>query len=149
MSVSQSSTITYGGHHLVANRAIDGNMETKSHTKCAWNTDLWYKMDFDDVYCLSEVVIFQSHTESWNAYRMQDTKVFTVNSNTGVESLCGILKVREDWTLEGQTYRIPCNSCGDGIKLTLRHSRSDYDHDGCIHMKEIKALKRGQCIFNS
>ena len=138
-SVSQSSV--YFGWK--AELAIDGDQETKSHTICDWDTDLRYKMKFAAVYCFSDVVIIQSFLDR-NAYRMDDTKVFVVNTKTGTESLCGVLKVSDVLTIEGQTYRIPCDlKCGDEVKLTVRHDGGKYGKGACIHMKEIKAFHTG------
>ena len=139
VSVSQINTYSIA----TAEMAIDGDLTTKSNTKQAWDTDLWYKMRFDAVRCFSEVVIVQAHLNS-KANRMNDTKVFVVNTNTGTESLCGILKASTDLTIEGQTYRIPCNlKCGDEVRLTVRHDRGTYDIEACIHMIEIKAFHTG------
>ena len=135
--VSVSQIDTY--YNEKAELAIDGDLTTKSNTNSAWDTDLWYKMRFDAVRCFSEVVIVQAHLNS-KANRMNDTKVFVVNTNTGTESLCGILKASTDLTIEGQTYRIPCNlKCGDEVKLTVRHDNGKYDNPACIHMIEIVA----------
>ena len=101
---------------------------------------MWYKMQFDAIYCFSEVVIIQSHM-SYSAFRMDDMRVLVVNNGERTESLCGVLKVRDVRTIEGQTYRIPCNlKCGDEVKLTVRHDRnSGYDINACIHMSQITA----------
>ena len=140
-SVSQSSTFTY---HYAAERAIDGDMNTLSNTNCAWDTDLWYKMEFDAVHCLAGIVIVQSHFGFVYAFRMQDLKVILMDSTTGTESVCGTLRVRQVWTAEGQTYWIPCDiACGDQVKLLLRHNQGDYRYPGCIHIREMKAVKAG------
>ena len=138
VSVTQSSMYK----DAVADRAIDGDMETTSHTDCAWDTDLWYKMEFDAVYCLSEIVIFQSHLNH-NVKRMQNLKIFVGNRTTNTESLCGTLNVGDDFTLEGQTYRIPCDACGDQVKLSLRHDTGSDGMEGCIHMREIRVVQSG------
>ena len=84
----------------------------------------------------------QSHWHQ-TAYRMDDTGVFVVDSDTREESLCGVLKVSDVMTIEGQTYRIPCDlKCGDEVKLTVRHD-SKYEKDACIHMKEITTFHQG------
>ena len=98
-------------------------------------------MKFDDVFCFSDVVIINSE-QNIHAYRMDDTKVLVVNSDTGDESLCGVLKVSDVLTIEGQTYRIPCDlKCGDEVKLTLRHESKPV----CIHIWEITAFQTGSC----
>ena len=74
MSVSQSSDYVTDN----ASHAVDGDLRTISHTVCAYNTDIWYKMQFAAVYCFSDVTIIQSHL-SVNAYRMEDAKVFIGN----------------------------------------------------------------------
>ena len=58
------------------------------------------------------------------------------NRATGHESLCGILKIRDIYTAEGQTYKIPCDRCGDEVKVIVRH---DQGLEACIHMREIIA----------
>ena len=124
--------------------AIDGDLSTNSHTNCAWNKDLWYKIKFDTIYCISEVVIIQSHMQRQNAKRMEDSKVFIVNTVKGTESLCGVLKIKSTMTLEEQTYKIPCDlNCGDEVRLTLRHDHGKYSSPACIHMFEIMAFFKG------
>ena len=140
LSVSQSSTYK----DRSADQAVDGDLTTTSHTLCAWNTVLWYRMKFDAVYCFTEIVIVQSHWEKNNADRMDGIKVFVVNREKDTESLCGVLKVSDDLTIEGQTYRIPCElKCGDEVKLTLRHDKGRYHVKACIHMREIISFGKG------
>ena len=139
--MSQSTTLTYAGTIRKAELAVDGDMSTWSHTKCAWSIDLWFKMKFSAVFCFSEVVIIQSH-DSYYSARMQDTKVFVINTKTGTEHLCGVLKIRDVRTTEGQTYKINCDlKCGDEVKLKVRHDKSQYGQEGCIHIKEITAFR--------
>ena len=148
VSVSQISN--WGGDAYNPESALDGDLETMSHTDCALDTDLWYKMNFDTVYCFSEVVILQSHWD-WNARRMQGTKVMVVDRGTGAESLCGVLDVSSVHTQAGQTYRIPCDGkCGDEVELRLRHNTGQYQ-DGllpCIHMREIEAFIGGKYLYH-
>jgi hypothetical protein len=100
----------------------------------------WFKMKFDALCCFNEVVLIQFLNNN-NAYRMQDTNVLVVNSKTGSEKLCGVLKVRSVWTIEGQTYRIACGlKCGDEIKLTVQQEKNN---PVCIHMREITAIHTG------
>ena len=142
--VSQSSTLTYLGQLLKAENAIDGDLTTASHTYCAWDTDIWYKMTFDAIYCFSKVVIVQSKTNMYG-YRMDGTDVFVVNTETGAKSLCGVLKVGSGTTVESQTYTIPCDQkCGNEVKLTLRHDKDIKNlPNACIHMNEITAFYTG------
>ena len=143
VSVAQSSTFKYQGVRYVAERAIDGDMNTVSHTYCAWNTDLWYKMELDAVHCVTGIALIQSHYGLAYAFRMQDLKVILMDSTTGTESVCGTLRVRQVWTAEGQTYWIPCDVCGDQVKLLLRHDKGEYSYPACIHIRELKAVKGG------
>ena len=145
VSVSQSSTY----QTLYPRLAIDADLATYSHTQCAWNTELWYKMEFDDVLCFSEVVIIQSHwgprLNNNNAYRMDDTRVFVVNTIKAIESLCGRISISGDMTIDGQTYKISCDlKCGDEVKLKLLHDSGK--HKACIHMREITAFAIGQSV---
>ena len=55
-----------------AELAIDGDVQTFSHTDCAWDTDLWYKMKFDAVYCFTEVIVVQSN---WNNAERMDVRM--------------------------------------------------------------------------
>ena len=127
-----------------AELAIDGNVETKSETTgYSWNAELWFKMQFDSFFCFSEVVIIQSHL-NWNAARMEDAKIFVVNTDTGIVHLCGVLKVGPVMTIEGQTYHIPCRMrCGNEVKVTLQHDRVFYSGHAIIHMSEISAFAKG------
>ena len=137
------------GQRLKAENAIDGDLTTTSHTICALDTDIWYKMTFDAIYCFSKVVIVQSHTNG-NGDRMDGTDVFVVNTETGAKSLCGVLKVGSGTTIESQTYTIPCDQkCGNEVKLTLRHDKNINDnyisnlYGACIHMREMEAFYTG------
>ena len=135
-SVSQSSTYSTNK----AEAAVDGNLTTVSETLGSWDTKVWFKMKFDAFICFSEVVIIQSH-HNGNAYRMEDVKVFVVNTDAGTENLCGVLKVSPVMTIEGQTYHIPCHlKCGNEVKLTVRHDEDLYWLIAMIHMKEIMAF---------
>ena len=137
-TVSQISTY----HKEAAHRATDGDLSTRSHTVCSWNSVLWYKMTFNSVYCFSEVVIVQSHLNGYG-YRMRGTEVYVVHTAAWGETLCGTVEVRRDWTVAGQTYRIPCHqACGDEIELRVRHDGEFY-HQACIHMREIEAYTSG------
>ena len=139
-TVSEISTLY---DNKAVDHAVDGDLRTRSHTECAWNTDLWYKMKFEAVYCFSHIGIIQSHWGN-NPNRMDDTKVSVVNSWKGIESVCGVLKVRKGDTISKQTYSIPCDlKCGDEVKLTLRHDTKQYDYNACIHMREIMAFTTG------
>ena len=68
--VSVSQINTYDRHK--AENAIDGNLNTHSHTQCVWDTDLWYKMKFDAVYCFTEVIVVQSN---WNNAERMDVRM--------------------------------------------------------------------------
>ena len=105
-------------------------------------------MKFDSVYCFSDVVIINSHADAYTA-RMDDTKVLVVNTKTGTKGLCGVLKVSDVLTIEGQTYRIPCDlKCGDEVKLTVRHDKEKYHINACIHMREIVAFHKGMWLLD-
>ena len=127
-----------------AELAIDNDVETKSETTgYSWNAELWFKMQFDAFLCFSEVVIIQSHL-NWNADRMEDAKIFVVNTDTGIVHLCGVLKVGPVMTIEGQTYHISCHlRCGNEVKVTLQHDKVFYSRDATIHMREISAFAKG------
>ena len=140
-AVSQSDT--YGT--AIADYAIDGDEKTEAHTQCAKNTDFWYKMKFDSVNCFSDVVIINSKYLNDLRYRMSHTKVLVINRETEIENLCGLVGVSDVPTIEGQTYRIPCDlKCGDEVKLTLRHDSSNYTREACIHIYEITTFLTGQ-----
>ena len=67
---------------------------------------------------------------------MEDTSLKVLNSKTGQESLCSTLKVKDDQT----DYVLQCERvvCGDGLKLTVEHSKPGYDYRGCLHIGEIE-----------
>ena len=112
-SVGQISTSEWNGGYFPAELAIDGDQNTVSGTKGKWDTDLWFKMKFDDFFCF-------------------------------FESLCGVLKVNPVWTIEGQTYRFPCNlKCGDEVKVTVLHRSGNYVNMATIHMREITVFGTG------
>ena len=63
-------------------------------------------MQFGEVKCFSEVRISNPFMHFYHAFRMEDAQVYVVNTGKSIESLCGILKIRKEWTIEGQTYRL-------------------------------------------
>ena len=129
---------------MKAEYATDGDLNSISETQGGWNIDLWFKMKFDEVFCFFEVVIIQAKLNWYYANRMQDLKVFVVNTDTGIDNLCGVLKISSDYTIEGQTYKIPCHlKCGNEVKLTLRHDRGSNSVGAVIHMREIMAFGAG------
>ena len=65
-------------------------------------------MKFDGVYCFSEVVIILPGLNN-NVFRMDGAEVFVVTTAKGTDNRCGVLKVRDIYTIEGQTYKIPCD----------------------------------------
>jgi hypothetical protein len=126
-----------------AERAVDDNLVTISHTMCAWNTDVWYNMNFDDVYCFSEIWINKAKDNEYRL-RMHDTKVFVVNTTTKSQALCGKLALNGAGNQQGQPYKIRCDlKCGNQVKLTVRHDQGKYNYQACIHMREIKAFRSG------
>ena len=101
MSASQSST--YKRNEAIG--ALDKNYTTMSHTLCGYNEDHWFNMQFGAVRCFSKIRISNPFIHFYHAFRMEDAQVFVVNTGKSIESLCGILKIRKEWTIEGQTYR--------------------------------------------
>ena len=99
--MSQSSQLN---SETSASQAADDNLETWSNTACRWNTAELFKMKFSDANCFTEVKIVSSFETKTTG--MQDTQIFVVDSEQGTENLCGVLKVSDTWTLEGQTYRL-------------------------------------------
>ena len=142
-SVSQISV--YNG--WVAELSIDGDFTTKSSTLAEFGSPLWYKMHFEHKHMFSEIVIMQSDLTPSNGRRMDDTKVFVVDIGTESVNLCGILKIKENWTIEGQTYRIPCDlKSGNEVKLTVLHKKAIHGVKAAIHMLEIMAYSQGLCF---
>ena len=145
LSVSQSSTKGSG----LAEKATDNDLTFSSHTQCSQDREIWYRMSFGAVYCFTEIVIINSHWGGFR-YRMEDMKVLVVNTDTNKESLCGILKIRSEQSVHGQTYKISCDmKCGDEVKLTVYHGTGDYNYDACIHMREIMAYFMPGQLINS
>ena len=63
--------------------------------------------------------------------------MWVVNTKTGSEYLCGLLKIGNVYTVEGQTYKIPCSmKCGDEVKVNVRGE----GRQACIHLIEINAF---------
>ncbi|KAL5249982.1 hypothetical protein ACHWQZ_G015902 [Mnemiopsis leidyi] len=138
-SVTHISTFIADGTANVAERAIDGKLHTSSHTLGYWDTPAWFKMSFDRSFCFTEVVIIQSQLKDL-AFRLEDAKVYVVNTDNGAEYLCGILKVRNEYTVEGQTYILPCDGkCGNEVKVTVLHEEGKYSNRAFINMREIRA----------
>ena len=74
-----------------------------------------------------------------SGYRMNGAKIAIVDTNTWGQSLCGILSIKDHWSVKGQSYRIPCQlKCGNEVKLTVH--RESGSVKACIHMKEILAF---------
>ena len=113
-------------------------MNTNSHTNCGCNTKIWFKMRFKNALtCFRDIVLIQAALNREYASRMDETAVWVVNTKTGSEYLCGLLKTGNVYTIEGQTYKIPCcMKCGDEVKLTVRGEGREV----CIYLREINAF---------
>ena len=133
-----------------AERGVDGDMTTRAHVICSFDSTqvLWYNMRFRSALCISEIVVFQSQFNLY-AYRMDGTEVYLKNNDLNTEVLCGTIAAREEWSLEGQTYRISCGGkCGDEIELRLRYQEQLHRHYGtCIHMYEIETYASSYTNF--
>ena len=73
---------------------------------------------------------------------MQDTKVSVPYSRNGGNILIGKLEIRDDFSMEGQTYTFNFDViCGTQIYLTVNHNHeSAYPQKGCIALREIDAF---------
>ena len=130
-----------------ADLAFDRHLNTNAHTLCSFNVEetIWFNMTFGTLECFEEIVLIQAAMDD-GRLRMDDTKVLVVNSTSGEEYLCGMLKTREGETIEDQTYKIPCSgTCGDEVKLTLKSQGQD--HGACIHVKEIYVFGIGPGLY--
>ena len=138
VEVSQSSTYTGQDNKFGPHLAIDGYIDTNSHTNCGSNIDIWFKMRFKNALtCFRDIVLIQAAMNRNHASRMDGTAVWVVNTKTGSEYLCGLLKTGNVYTVEGQTYKIPCSmKCGDEVKVTVRGK----SREACIYLREINAF---------
>ena len=90
---------------LGAEKTIDGNFDTSSHTRCSYDEDIWFRMNFGMIYCFTEVKIFEASYHNYNAWRLDGGKVFVNNTQTNAGSLCDVIQVIEENTIEARTYR--------------------------------------------
>ena len=88
-----------------AEKTIDGDFDTSSHTRCSYDIDIWFKMNFGMIYCFTEVKIFEASYRNYNAWRLDGGKVFVSNTQTNTGSLCGVIQVIDENTIEARTYR--------------------------------------------
>ena len=91
-----------------------------SHTLCGHNKDHWFKMQFGEIKCFSEVRISNPYMYYRHAVRMEGAHVYVVNTMNSSESLCGILKIQKNWTIEGQTYRLVHEFSRNSIFFMIR-----------------------------
>ena len=88
VSAEQSGTYS----DLYASKAIDGDFETGTHTACAWNANVWFRMNFESVHCFTKVDVYSMFPAGdQNAWRMHDAEVFVINTGSSSENLCGII----------------------------------------------------------
>ena len=80
---------------------------------------------------------------------MDGAEVFVVTTAKGTDNRCGVLKVRDIYTIEGQTYKIPCDlKCGDEVKVTLQHRQGTDQKMACLNIREITAYQSaGRYIY--
>jgi hypothetical protein len=98
-------------------------------------------MYFDSVYCISDIIIIQSHDNYFKG-RMNGTRVSVINSEEKSESFCGTLN-----TDLSNSFRVSCDmKCGDEVEIKVRHEPG-HDFGGCIHMKEIAAFGDGRINY--
>ena len=90
VSADQSGTYS----DLYASKAIDGDFQTGSHTgHCgSWNVNIWFRINFESVHCFKKVEVHSMFPAGdLNAWRMHDTKVVVINTESSSENLCGII----------------------------------------------------------
>ena len=138
MTTIQSTTIaSYHGASL----AIDGDMTTKSHTKCQLDTLVWFKMVFDTEVCFEEVKIYPSHPGPFRM-RMDKTEIYVEKRDKSSRTKCGQMDITDT---NKDLYTIQCdNACGNIIKLEVYHKTGEY-YQACIHMFEIEAYTGSEC----
>ena len=126
--------------------AVDDDTFTSSQTECAYDKDIWYKMEFDQVRCFSQVIIHNAYHD-YRAYRMNDLSVHVQNSKMNTGYTCGSIQTRESLRSSGQRYSVQCEGrCGVSVMLRVNHDRDNYSNRGCIHMKEVGVHFAGNYI---
>ena len=129
MTASQESTLD----SYTAEYCIDGNGNSLCHGHSGH--DVWFEMTFEEVFCIDTVKIVAYKTDGAQ-HRMDKGKILVVNSSSGEETLCGVLRTRDG---QNQVYNVECRKyvCGNKVKFSVIRTLNEYV--GNIAMREITA----------
>ena len=142
MRAFQSTQYEFG--FGLASKAIDGKMETNSHTACKNDEKIWFEIVFRTEVCFKEVKIYPSHLGD-NVMRMDKTEIYVENKINSTKTRCGQMDITDT---NKDLYIIQCdNTCGNIIRLEVYHNTGEYENinGACIHMFEIEAYTGSEC----
>ena len=121
VSVTQSSTWRNNEAEYGAHLAIDGDMDTNTHTYYQSDPS-WFKAKLDRGYCITTVVQHSSN-------RYQPNNTYTCSQDTcSCEGQCyrfSLSVYREDGTVPGPDAPSGCK-LGDTVKISLLEAGGDF-----------------------
>ena len=132
--MAQSTTLYIHGHpDLGPEKAIDGNLNTLSHTDCGHNRPHWFRYYFSENRSVGRIKVVNGKLDHWRT-RLNGAVVSVMVNDEGHRAACrsNTIVVREGATVEGQTYYLDCTgNSGIGIEVLLDKA------DTCLELREI------------
>ena len=134
-SAAQSTTYSDG----VADKAIDGSLSTRSHSRCEAGLLIWFNLNFSEKHCFKKFRIYPTHShELHNRERMNGATVVVKNEgdqNINKEIICDQLDLAGK--LNDAYVDLECSSPLYGGLVEFRVQKKD--SLACIHMFEIES----------
>ena len=134
-SAAQSSTYSDG----VAEKAIDGSLSTRSHSRCETGLPIWFTLIFFEKHCFKKFRIYPTHShELHNRERMNGATLEVKDEgdeNINKEIICDTIDLAGK--LNDAYVDLECSSPLYGDLVELRIEKKD--SVACIHMFEIES----------
>ena len=138
VSVTQSRTRSNSETQYGAHLAIDGDLDTYSHT--AYQSDPWFKATLDTEYCITTVVQY------YNSNYQNNNNTYTCSQDTcscegGLCYLNSLSVYREDGTVPGPDVPSGCK-LGDTIKIERADENNHMAIRELVIIPTVGGLKR-------
>jgi len=129
VKVEQSST--YPGYPVGPEKAIDGNLETESHTTCTLPRQ-WFRYHFSERQAIGQIKVVNGKINEYKD-RFNGLRVSVMLDNLNrLPCRVDTVEVREGDNLEAQTYYLDCtDNTGVGVEFVL-------DTGTCLEFRQIE-----------
>ncbi|XP_063692741.1 uncharacterized protein LOC134824699 isoform X2 [Bolinopsis microptera] len=127
--VTQSGTLKT----MYASLAVDGDLRTKSQTKCSGKEHAWFKYTLAIASEVETVVIVNGNYDN-KRYKLDNAVVYAETGSEWVE--CGRIAVTSTTSTRGQTYTVDCGGIvATSVKIVQEQK---WNKRNCLDLKEVK-----------